>query len=191
MCNKCANKSYERSEKISISLKGRIKSKDHIQHIKDNLPDRSGTKHPMYDKHHSEETKEKIRQQRIGTKHKHETIEKMKISALDINGNGKRYDYSISDDERNLNRKRYKIPGYYSWTKQVKEKYNNMCIKCKSKESINVHHINNYKQFINERLKIDNGVCLCKNCHKQIHYQFGLATTRIDLENFLNYDQWV
>jgi predicted HNH restriction endonuclease len=62
----------------------------------------------------------------------------------------------------------------------------NTYVKCKSKEHINVHHINNYKQFVNDRLNIDNGICLCKQCHKQIHRLFGLATNQNNLKEFLN-----
>jgi len=50
------------------------------------------------------------------------------------------------------------------------------------------HHINHASYFPDERFDVNNGVCLCKDCHTNFHTNFKRSTrekcTRYDWDNF-------
>lgn len=57
---------------------------------------------------------------------------------------------------------------------QVYIKANYTCDLCgKYGGKFNAHHLNNWKQFINQRYDLDNIICLCINCHRSFHKKFG------------------
>lgn len=58
---------------------------------------------------------------------------------------------------------------YKKWKASVLERDKNKCKICGSKENLVVHHIKHFADNINERYNIDNGITLCKNCHKEVH----------------------
>ncbi len=62
------------------------------------------------------------------------------------------------------------------------------CQKCKQRGGkLNVHHIFNFADFSDLRISVDNGITLCKNCHKTFHGMFGVKNnTRQKLIKFLN-----
>lgn len=66
------------------------------------------------------------------------------------------------------------------------------CQKCKiqgKKNSgiIECHHIYNFRDNENLRSDIENGVCLCKKCHKKFHKIYGKRqTNQNQLKEFLN-----
>lgn len=50
----------------------------------------------------------------------------------------------------------------------VRDEYT--CQKCfKVGGELNAHHINSFKDFPDQRFNTDNGITLCKSCHKKIH----------------------
>jgi hypothetical protein len=87
------------------------------------------------------------------------------------------YNVNITDQERILGRN---ILGLMKWKKLVKQRDNYTCQKCGSIERLNVHHINNYKQFKEQRTDIDNGITLCHKCHKHFHKLFGKSNTTLN-----------
>lgn len=92
----------------------------------------------------------------------------------------------ITDEERLNNRR---ILGFTKWKKLVKERDNYTCQCCGSKENLEVHHINNWRNFKEQRVDINNGITLCQECHKaknnkSIHSLYGKFTTK---ENFLEF----
>jgi len=57
-----------------------------------------------------------------------------------------------------------------AWAKLVKERDNFTCQICGKKEDVMyAHHIDPVSQNPVESADIDNGITLCKNCHKRIH----------------------
>lgn len=87
------------------------------------------------------------------------------------------------EHERIRRRIEYKI-----WRQTIFLRDNWTCQKCKTKGSeLNVHHIFNFADFSDLRISIDNGITLCKNCHKTFHEMFGVKNnTREKLIKFLN-----
>jgi len=94
------------------------------------------------------------------------------------------WNFKLSDKERG---KQHQISGINQWKRKVKERDNHTCQKCGSKEFLQVHHINNFKDFEEQRTDINNGITLCQECHKAIHKQFGLKTKLSNLLEFLNH----
>jgi hypothetical protein len=92
----------------------------------------------------------------------------------------------LTNEERNLSNRRSILPENYTWKILVKERDNNTCQCCGEQENICVHHINNWKEYPEQRFNINNGITLCGNCHKQLHHKFGLQTVKEHLEEFLN-----
>lgn len=43
------------------------------------------------------------------------------------------------------------------------------CIKCGTTEHLEVHHIKPYAKYPEYRTDVDNGITLCKECHKALH----------------------
>jgi hypothetical protein len=60
---------------------------------------------------------------------------------------------------------------YREWRKEVLKRDNFTCRKCFKKNSRIAHHIKPFALFIELRFAIDNGMTLCYDCHKKIHYK--------------------
>lgn len=61
--------------------------------------------------------------------------------------------------------------GYHNWRKAVLERDLNVCQICGSTENLHAHHIEPFAKNIDKRLDLDNGITLCENCHKKIHWR--------------------
>ena len=104
-----------------------------------------------------------------------------------------RYNHSLSDEDRLSNRNRHLNPLYIAWRNSVLKKYLYICQKCKKSSkyvSLHVHHIKGYKEFLDLRFNIDNGIVLCKSCHIKFHLKFGkTGDLKNELENFININE--
>ena len=93
------------------------------------------------------------------------------------------YNHLLTEEDRRTKRN---IEGYNPWRKRVLSKDKYTCQKCGSKEKPQTHHINNWSEYKEQRLLTENGVCLCKSCHKKIHSLYGPKTNRECLSKFLS-----
>jgi hypothetical protein len=61
---------------------------------------------------------------------------------------------------------------YSRWSEAVKHKDGYICQKCGStdRDFLQSHHIKSWKEHIELRYDITNGITYCKDCHKQIHW---------------------
>jgi hypothetical protein len=77
---------------------------------------------------------------------------------------------------------------YRLWRKSVFKRDNFICQKCElSGGYLIAHHINNFADFPELRLAIDNGVTLCKKCHEDFHKRYSRKNnTKEQLEEFLS-----
>jgi len=75
------------------------------------------------------------------------------------------------------------------WRKSNMERDNFVCQKCKQVGGkLQVHHINNFADFSELRTSIENGITLCRLCHKEFHKKYGFRNnTQEQLEEFINY----
>jgi hypothetical protein len=121
----------------------------------------------------SEETKQKI-----GKSHKGRPLFKMR---------GKK-NPNWKGGITNVNRGFRNGDDYKMWHKACLERDNFTCQKCgQYGGKLEIHHKNNFAEFPDKRLAIDNGTTLCKKCHTEFHKKYGYQNnTKEQLEEFLN-----
>lgn len=75
---------------------------------------------------------------------------------------------------------------YQEWRINVWKRDFFTCKKClQVGKDLNAHHINSWVDNVDVRYSVDNGITLCKNCHKQLHTIYGQKTNYENLEAFL------
>jgi hypothetical protein len=64
---------------------------------------------------------------------------------------------------------------YKMWRQTIFERDDYMCLTCgQYGKSLEVHHIRNFSEFSDIRLDTNNGITLCKQCHKKYHAKYGV-----------------
>lgn len=153
-----------------------------------------------------EETKTKISKKLKGVKKSTEWIDKlvarqtgkkrsplteehkMKLSKLLSGKNSPCWKGGVYGTERHrlMGGREYKL-----WRKSCIERDNFVCQKYLTSGGVlDVHHINNYSEYPELRLAIDNGITLSKKAHQEFHKKYGCKNnTREQLEEFLSIKQ--
>lgn len=88
-------------------------------------------------------------------------------------------------DEQRLEKRSNQLS--YKWSKQIKYRDKFICQVCLSykKNEMVAHHIESYHCNPDLRLNLNNGICLCSECHILFHKKYGLKyNTRKQLEEF-------
>ena len=69
-----------------------------------------------------------------------------------------------------LLKRNYDDPLYKEWRQRVKkiDKYKCQMPACSSTKQLQVHHIRKWSSASSLRYDVDNGITLCKSCHKNI-----------------------
>ena len=83
--------------------------------------------------------------------------------------NNPNWNSNLTDEERKHDRdlQRNKI---IKWRESVLDRDDDTCQSCNVKsEKLEAHHIDSWKEHKDDRFNIDNGVTLCKTCHKACH----------------------
>lgn len=91
----------------------------------------------------------------------------------------------LTDEER-LDQRKY--PEYSQWRKMIFARDGYKCVGCGySKGKILVaHHLDSYRDNPESRTALDNGVTLCKECHKKFHSQYGWGNNnRVQFQWFM------
>lgn len=66
---------------------------------------------------------------------------------------------------------------YNIWRKSVYSRDNWTCQHCKVKQKFPVaHHIKTFAEYPELRFDVDNGLTLCRACHKKVHAEIGYTT---------------
>ena len=82
-----------------------------------------------------------------------------------------RWNPNLTDKEREEGRK---IPLYANFTQNVMKRDNYTCqLTGDRKSHHNVHHLNGYDKFVDERLDEDNAITLSENIHTEFHKLYG------------------
>lgn len=105
-----------------------------------------------------------------------------------IGENSPSWNPNLTDEERVQGRK---YPEYYAFLKLVMERDEYNCQVCgkhsKWGDGLNVHHLNGYHWDGENRTNEDNGVTLCKKCHKKFHRIYGYGNNT--KEQFIEYEK--
>ncbi len=68
-------------------------------------------------------------------------------------------------------------PEYNQWRLLVYKRDYYTCQECGNKHiNIVAHHIKSFSEFEDLRFGVDNGITLCRSCHKKVHKETGLTT---------------
>ena len=68
---------------------------------------------------------------------------------------------------------------YNKWRFSVYKRDNYICRHCKTKctkDTIVAHHIKAFSEYPELRHKVDNGITLCRSCHKKEHKEIGVES---------------
>lgn len=128
--------------------------------------------HPMLGKHHSNETKEKMR-----------------LAKLGMYDGDKHYNWNpnLTDEDRTKrNHHKRNTPKDFEWIRSVLKRDNYRCQICgTTSNKLCAHHLNGYADFPDQRYDVENGATLCKKHHKKFHSSYRLS--EITKENFLDF----
>jgi len=96
------------------------------------------------------------------------------------------FNSNLSEKQRKLNRY---TPGDSFWIKSIKERDNYTCQCCgyigyPNDRIMCSHHLNNKHFFKEQRLLSENGITLCRVCHKKIHKEYGTYTIKENWYSF-------
>jgi hypothetical protein len=90
--------------------------------------------------------------------------------------------------EEKLKKKKYnrnKFKGKdKTWSKYVKEKFNNKCFISGKITNLVSHHLYGYNKYSDLRYNINNGVCLCEEYHIKFHKKYDKFKGDCDFEQF-------
>lgn len=84
-----------------------------------------------------------------------------------------RWNSELTEEERIKGRN---IEGYTEWTIAVKRKCGFVCDCCGVKgngKNLISHHLDGYNWCKEKRTDVENGVCLCVDCHNEFHSKYG------------------
>lgn len=62
---------------------------------------------------------------------------------------------------------------YRKWRAAVLERDGMKCVKCGSTDHLEAHHIKPFAEYPDLRLDLDNGITLCRACHRALHKKGG------------------
>lgn len=76
--------------------------------------------------------------------------------------------------------------GYIRWASEVKRRDHYTCVVCGRRGiALNSHHLNAWASHPTERYDLQNGVCLCKDCHDRFHAIYSKGkNTKEQFEEF-------
>jgi len=75
-------------------------------------------------------------------------------------------------EQRSVNYEELKIK-LQQWSRNVKLNWNYTCAICGSRKKLQAHHIIPKALIPEYELVLENGLCLCETCHKDLHKKIG------------------
>ena len=106
-------------------------------------------------------------------KNKQKTDEKQRKNSEILSKNSTQYSRAVENDKKEIEKKYYSISRWKSMSQELRKKQQ-FCQLCGKNKSTEVHHIFPFMhQFEDIREEVfldkDNLICLCSDCHHQVH----------------------
>ncbi len=95
-----------------------------------------------------------------------------KLCSLEYNSGKTHYNYNPNLLEEDRQERKY-TPFYRSFLVNVRYLNSFNCILCENNKDLVVHHLDGYNWCKEKRMKYDNVVLLCKDCHDEFHNLYG------------------
>lgn len=112
---------------------------------------------------------------------------KCSSTILESGENNPRWNPNISFEERSNGRYSEK---YINFIHSVFRRDNYTCQCCGKKKSssvkIEAHHLDGFNWCIEKRTDINNGITLCKDCHRDFHNKYGIGNNTKE-----QYEEWI
>lgn len=97
------------------------------------------------------------------------------------------YNINLTDLERSK-RRNLELTKNKNWRNQIFIRDSFTCNICGIKgDKLQVHHLNSYAYFKEQRFDLDNGVTLCKKCHTNFHNSLGGYRQKCTKEDYIAY----
>ena len=97
------------------------------------------------------------------------------------------YNPEISEEKRQKRKAKERTSKDVRWRRNILIKYNFTCQICgKNQGKLVAHHLDGYLKYPDKRLDLDNGVCLCRECHIDFHKKFKNDTTKKQFLQYVN-----
>lgn len=192
--NKGIPMSDEIKLKLSLSKKGQKAWNKGIKNpgVTNSGSFKKGNTPPLKGKHHTKETKDKLRLARLGKPSNSSTKFVKGISSWNKNKHieaisGSNH-YNWKGGITNENHKVRTSLEYKLWRDACFARDGYICQKTgQYGGKLRCHHINNFAEFPELRLAIDNGITLSDEAHKQFHRKYGVKNnTKEQLQEYLN-----
>ncbi len=92
----------------------------------------------------------------------------------EYNGRSGEFHWNWKGGKTPVNQRERSSKEYAEWRKAVFERDGFTCQLCgRVGGGLQAHHIRHWSTNINERYQVQNGVTLCKKCHKELHKKGG------------------
>lgn len=174
--NKPCSKCFHNSDKMIEAKKNqnKIKSEETKQKMKENHWSKNGYKSAFKGKKHTDETKSML------AKKSKKQAEKLRLEIGE-----EEYLIKMALMKRKISREEFE--GFVTeentairqskegkeWRRSVLRKHNWTCDNCQEPGSHIAHHLNAFNAYPEQRFDVDNGVCLCEQCHNNFHKKYG------------------
>ena len=127
------------------------------------------------------------------TKNKQKNAEKQQKNSKILSQNSTQYSRAVKNDKKEIEKKYYSISRWKSMSQELRKEHE-ICQLCGKRKSEEVHHIFPFMhQFEDVREEVfldkDNLICLCTDCHHQVHAKnYGTLgiPERTKIENLRN-----
>lgn len=97
-----------------------------------------------------------------------------KYFGSEYNGRSGEFHWNWQGGKTPVNQRERSSKKYAEWRKAVFERDGFTCQLCgKVGGGLQAHHIQHWSTNVNERYQVQNGVTLCKKCHKELHKKGG------------------
>ena len=89
--------------------------------------------------------------------------------------------------------KRKNTKKHREWRKKILKRDEFTCVVCDGEYTINTHmlnahHIHDYSHYPEIRYDMNNGACLCQDCHIHFHCDYKKSFRyKCDMDDFLNF----